>query len=251
MVSVRFIVNALLLYVLPTIAATTGTVSRDLEVQKPTASFDKDVSSAEHDGFYFENPETDCKYVSQPYIYKAFKTLETDLTRLFTLIHRDVDFTIVGHHPGAGKYHDLMHFFVNALRRVSITGSEHNDAFKVIPKAIHGGCDQEWSVAEINFQGITNSGMTASFLQQTYELAADQGPNRDDVRYHQRLGYEMESVFADGGGPDIYRFHQSVATPARERKLVERHSAHGSSRIHAGPGRHAQHYRIGIVDAGV
>ena len=92
-----------------------------------------DLAQANRDGFFFENPETDCKYVSQPYIYKAFKTLETDLSRLFTLINKDVHFQIVGHHPGAGIYHDLMHFYVNALRRVSITASEHPDAFRVNP----------------------------------------------------------------------------------------------------------------------
>ena len=118
----------------------------------------EDIVQANRDGFFFENPETDCKYVSQPYIYKAFKTLETDLSRLFTLINKDVHFQIVGHHPGAGTYHDLMHFYVNALRRVSITASEHPDAFRVNPMGIHGGCNEEWSVQEMNFKGQANSG---------------------------------------------------------------------------------------------
>lgn len=122
------------------------------------------LSLAERDGFYFENPSLDCKYVSQPFIYQAFKTLETDMSRLFTLIYKDVHFTIVGHHPGAGVYHDLMHFYVNALRRVAIVGSEHGDKFRVIPKAIHGGCNQEWSVQEMNFQGLSNSGLLTSTL---------------------------------------------------------------------------------------
>ena len=117
-----------------------------------------DIARANRDGFFFENPETDCKYVSQPYIYKAFKTLETDLSRLFTLIYKDVDFQVVGHHAIAGRYHDLMHFYVNALRRVAVAGSEHLDAFRVNPMGIHGGCDEEWSVQEMNFKGLSNSG---------------------------------------------------------------------------------------------
>nr|QTE75988.1 ZopL4 [Diffractella curvata]BBU42022.1 putative hypothetical protein [Diffractella curvata] len=117
-----------------------------------------DIEEAERDGFYFENPEMDCKYVSQPFVYKAFKTLEKDMGSLFTLINKDVHFTIVGNHPGAGVYHDLMHFYVNALRRVALVGSDHPENFRIIPKAIHGGCDQEWSVQEMNFQGISNSG---------------------------------------------------------------------------------------------
>ena len=164
----------LLVYVLPAAAAITAFTGQASQIQLPpledchdtakiaeTNSFavtPEDIAQANRDGFFFENPETDCKYVSQPYIYKAFKTLETDLSRLFTLINKDVQFQIVGHHPGAGIYHDLMHFYVNALRRVSITASEHPDAFRVNPMGIHGGCDEEWSVQEMNFRGQANSG---------------------------------------------------------------------------------------------
>ena len=126
--------------------------------QRPLTQVHPDIDFANREGFFFENPELDCKFAAQPFIFKAFKTLETDMSRLFTLIHRDVHFTIVGNHPGAGIYHDLMHFYVNALRRVALVGSEHPDKFRVIPKAIHGGCDWEWSVQEMNFQGLSNSG---------------------------------------------------------------------------------------------
>ncbi len=174
MIPSRFL-PALVAYVLPAIAAVTDFIGNAHQAQIPLprdcqaaatvadskdyAVTPEDIIRANRDGFFFENPETDCKYVSQPYIYKAFKTLETDLSRLFTLINKDVHFTIVGHHPGAGVYHDLMHFYVNALRRVSITASEHPDAFRVNPMGIHGGCNEEWSVQEMNFKGQANSGM--------------------------------------------------------------------------------------------
>lgn len=80
------------------------------------------------------------------------------MTRLFKLIHKDVSFTVVGHHPIAGYYDDLMHFYVNALRRVAMCFSEHEDKFKVHPQAIHGGCEYEWSVQEVQFNGVMNNG---------------------------------------------------------------------------------------------
>ncbi|EAU30483.1 conserved hypothetical protein [Aspergillus terreus NIH2624] len=110
------------------------------------------------EGFRFENPSTDCKYVSQMYIWDSFKTLEKDMSKLFTLIHKNVSFTVVGHHPIAGHYNDLMHFYVNALRRVAMIFSLHEDKFRIHPQAIHGGCNYEWSVAEIEFIGQMNSG---------------------------------------------------------------------------------------------
>ena len=110
------------------------------------------------EGFKFQNPSTNCKYVSQPYIWDSFKILEKDMTRLFTLIHKNVSFTVVGHHPIAGHYNDLMHFYVNALRRVSVCFSEHLDLFEIHPLGIHGGCEYEWSVQEVQFKGVMNSG---------------------------------------------------------------------------------------------
>jgi hypothetical protein len=145
--------------------------------QKPIGWVHPDVAAAEREGFFFENPETDCRYVSQPFIYKQFKTLETDGSVLFSMIHRDVHFTIVGSHPGAGVYHDLMHFYVNALRRVAIVAGEvHPEAFRVYPKAIHGGCNTEWSVQEMNFQGISNAGGFHISLQVCPPLTYEKEP---------------------------------------------------------------------------
>ncbi|KAJ5343088.1 hypothetical protein MYU51_016299 [Penicillium brevicompactum] len=110
------------------------------------------------EGFQFENPSTNCKYVSQMHIWDSFKDLEKDMNKLFTLIHKDVKFTVVGHHPIAGRYHDLMHFYVNALRRVSVLFFDHADLFEIHPQAIFGGCNAEWSVQEIQFKGVMNSG---------------------------------------------------------------------------------------------
>src|SRR4051794_30552220 len=106
------------------------------------------------EGFKFENPSTKCKYVSQMHIWDSFKHLEKDMSKLFTLIHKNVAFTVVGHHPIAGRYHDLMHFYVNALRRVSMLFIDHADLFEIHPQHIYGGCNSEWSVEEIQFKGV-------------------------------------------------------------------------------------------------
>ncbi|OOF92163.1 hypothetical protein ASPCADRAFT_30186, partial [Aspergillus carbonarius ITEM 5010] len=110
------------------------------------------------EGFKFENPSTHCAYASQPHIWDSFKILEKDMTKLFTLIHKNVSFTVVGHHPIAGHYTDLMHFYVNALRRVSVLFMDHADKFEIHPVAIHGGCESRWSVQEVEFRGVMNSG---------------------------------------------------------------------------------------------
>lgn len=114
--------------------------------------------SGHREGFQFENPSTHCRFVSQMHIWDAFKDLEKDMSKLFTLINKDVKFTVVGHHPIAGRYHDLLHFYVNALRRVSVLFYDHADKFEIHPKAIHGGCSSAWSVEEIQFKGVMNSG---------------------------------------------------------------------------------------------
>ncbi|KAE8362950.1 hypothetical protein BDV27DRAFT_130744 [Aspergillus caelatus] len=112
----------------------------------------------EREGFRFDNPSTNCKYVTQMHIWDSFKDLEKDMNKLFTLIHKNVSFTVVGHHPIAGHYNDLLHFYVNALRRVSVLFMDHADKFEIHPQAIHGGCNSAWSVSEINFKGVMNSG---------------------------------------------------------------------------------------------
>ncbi|KAL3442187.1 hypothetical protein BJX65DRAFT_299193 [Aspergillus insuetus] len=109
-------------------------------------------------GFRFDDPSTDCKYVTQMYIYDVFKVLEKDMGKLFTYVHKDVDFHVMGHHPIAGHYHDLLHFYVNALRRASMCFMDHPETFQVRPQAIHGGCNSRWSVQEIRFSGLQNSG---------------------------------------------------------------------------------------------
>nr|ASK38714.1 ketosteroid isomerase-like protein [Paecilomyces divaricatus] len=113
----------------------------------------------DRDGFKFENPSTQCKYMSQPDLWDNFKSLEKDMSKIFTMIHKDVDFTIVGHHPGAGHYTDLLHFYTNALRRYSVCFSQYPEYFRIYPQAIHGGCNSEWSVQEILFLGRTNHGV--------------------------------------------------------------------------------------------
>lgn len=132
---------------------------------------DGPADGKDREGFKFENPSTDCKYVSQMHIWDSFKDLEKDMNKLFTLIHKNVSFTVVGHHPIAGHYNDLLHFYVNALRRVSVMFYDHADKFEIHPQAIHGGCNQRWSVQEVNFKGMMNSGKRMWIIAVRFLLA--------------------------------------------------------------------------------
>lgn len=57
-----------------------------------------DPAPHDREGFRFENP-SNYKYVSQMHIWDSFKNLEKDMSKLFTLVHKNVSFTVVGHHP--------------------------------------------------------------------------------------------------------------------------------------------------------
>lgn len=105
---------------LAVVAAETATAAENhlLPEQPPATDPDDSNQLVEIDGFYFENPSLNCTYASQPYIYKAFSNLDRDVESLVGLIHPNVSFTVVGHHPLAGRYHDLKHFYINALYRL-------------------------------------------------------------------------------------------------------------------------------------
>nr|ULT85506.1 maleidride dimerizing cylcase [Wicklowia aquatica] len=112
------------------------------------------------EGFYFGNPSTDCKYASQPYIYSEYKRWSEDNTHIVSMLTSDVDFTIVGHHPVSGHYHDFKHFYVNAFWRIGTCITEvYPELFKITLLQIHGGCNEEWSVQEVRFEGKANNGM--------------------------------------------------------------------------------------------
>jgi hypothetical protein len=111
------------------------------------------------------------------------------MSKLFTLIHKNVSFTVVGHHPIAGRYHDLMHFYVNALRRVSMLFIDHADLFEIHPQGIYGGCNAEWSVEEIQFKGVMNSGEQGDLP--IFSIADLLTHYRRQVRHHQCLVHTL------------------------------------------------------------
>lgn len=112
------------------------------------------------DGFYFENPETNCKYTSQPYIYDSYKHLAQNMFKLLEKIQPNVYFTIVGHHPVSGHYRDLKHVWINAFWRLTNCFlAVYPEEFEVTLLHIHGGCDQQWSVQEVLFHGRANNGL--------------------------------------------------------------------------------------------
>ncbi|KAL4928659.1 uncharacterized protein BDV17DRAFT_281762 [Aspergillus undulatus] len=188
------------------------------------------------EGFRFDNPSTNCKYVTQMYIYDVFKVLEKDMGKLFTYIHKDVDFHVMGHHPVAGHYHDLLHFYVNALRRVSVCFSDHAEKFEVHPQAIHGGCNSPWSVSEIMFRGLLNTGdtfevvnvwVTKWYKGQIVEARTyiDQGSVTDALRRNEMwtngTSYRENRQYMPGpsGMPDLEQKRSRIAcTSCQSRK---------------------------------
>lgn len=177
-----------------------------------------DPSPQDREGFKFENPSTDCQYVTQMHIWDSFKDLEKDMSKLFTLIHKNVSFTVVGHHPIAGHYNDLLHFYVNALRRVSVLFMDHADKFEIHPQAIHGGCNSRWSVQEVNFKGVMNSGKSPLSPRKTVLVLTS---CRRRLRHCQRVGDALAQR-PDGRDPHVHRRATHYGGATQERDLVER-----------------------------
>ena len=131
--------------------------------QQPLSS--KPISSlAIDDNLYLTNPSNDCKYVSQPYIHSEYKKWTQDPDYIALMLAPDVDFTVVGNHPISGHYSDFRHFYVNAIWRIKSCVTETYPAdFKMKLLHIHGACDEEWSVQEVEFTGRANNGMYLHF----------------------------------------------------------------------------------------
>ena len=106
--------------------------------------------------FDFENPRTDCKYASQPFIFSLFSTFQEDTADLLAHINPEGDLRIMGHHPFAGRYTTLYDLYVNALWRLVNCLEDNAMGAQVI--AIHGGCDSDWSVQEFHFNGTMKTG---------------------------------------------------------------------------------------------
>ncbi|KAL2002552.1 hypothetical protein VTN02DRAFT_6501 [Thermoascus thermophilus] len=148
--------------ILPAITAAATTAAGDSYLlSKESLAPDPDSNQIiEIDDFYFENPSTKCTYASQPYIYKVFSNIDRNVENLFGLIHPNATFTVVGHHPLAGRYHDLRHFYINALYRIyNCARLNYPELYKGTLQYIHAGCDERWSVQELLFEGKANNGL--------------------------------------------------------------------------------------------
>nr|ANF07282.1 ketosteroid isomerase-like protein [Paecilomyces fulvus] len=173
MVSSKVLIRALALYFLSTYGTSRSILPEWNAQQIPMDSVDinsipaqeSQIVNPNDDGFYFENPETNCKYASQPYIYDSYKHLAQNMFKLLDKIQPDVDFTIVGHHPVSGHYRDLKHVWINAFWRLTNCFlAVYPEEFDVTLLYIHGGCDQQWSVQEVLFHGRANNGRTFDMI---------------------------------------------------------------------------------------
>nr|A0A348HAX8.1 RecName: Full=Dimerizing cyclase phiC; AltName: Full=Phomoidride biosynthesis cluster protein C; Flags: Precursor [fungal sp. ATCC 74256]BBG28500.1 putative hypothetical protein [fungal sp. ATCC 74256] len=105
----------------------------------------------------FDNPRTDCKYVSQPWIADIFKNIANDFADVFKYVAPDVTFRIMGHHPFAGAYSNPKIAYINSLHRLNNCLKDNEVDSKLW--AIHGGCDSEWTIMELYFNATTKRGL--------------------------------------------------------------------------------------------
>lgn len=127
---------------------------KDCEKPVFVADENRGLAMAQRDGFKFENPSVDCAYTSQPKMYDLLGAFDSDVSAFFSIVHPDVDWTIVGHHPLAGHYPSAKLFFVNTLWRLRAAF----DVTRIGVAGLHAGCNSKWSVQELDFHGSAKGG---------------------------------------------------------------------------------------------
>ena len=79
-----------------------------------------------------------------------------NFTAFLTNVVPNVDWTIMGTHPLAGRYHNRT-VFANALERLSYTYSAQSPPVLSVVNIFGGGCEA-WSVVELHALGICKNG---------------------------------------------------------------------------------------------
>lgn len=74
------------------LALATATIASASAFQKALTDSPNDITKSDFD---FENPETNCKYVSQPWIYDIFQNIATDMENVFKFAGPDITFRIM------------------------------------------------------------------------------------------------------------------------------------------------------------
>ena len=138
-------------------------------VAKPSLITRKDVRSPNYQlrrGLQ-QTSTMSSKYPSRDEIEKIFKHMETgDFASTFERVSPDVDWTVMGTHPCAGRYSSLKDFQKSTITRLGNIMKE--PGIRLMVRNVIGGGDQEWATVELIAAAECKSGESVpveSFFQ--------------------------------------------------------------------------------------
>ncbi|KAI9800039.1 MAG: hypothetical protein M1833_003568 [Piccolia ochrophora] len=98
-------------------------------------------------------------YPDKSRIRSIFSALETgQFGAMFEHVADDVDWTVMGHHPLAGRYTSKQSFQEGTLSRLGKVMKE-DDPIKLTVRNVIGGDDEEWAVVELIAKGTAKNGL--------------------------------------------------------------------------------------------
>ncbi|EXJ78124.1 hypothetical protein A1O3_09285 [Capronia epimyces CBS 606.96] len=120
--------------------------------------------------------ETSCPYPNQEQIYSIFNSLQglqPNYTAFFEHVAENVDWTIQGTHPLAGRYQNKT-VLESTFKRITSTAVS-GTSFAVSIIHIVGGGLEQWSVQELEVKGVCQSGLV---FDNRYAWVTRWGPGR-------------------------------------------------------------------------
>jgi hypothetical protein len=143
---------------------------------------------------------TSTQYPSRDEIFSIFKPLEDgNSAETFKRVSPDVDWTVMGTHPCAGRYRSLKEFQEATFSRLGKIMKPPGLKLKV--RNVIGGSDQEWAVIELIAVAECKSGM---FERDLVNCGIPDDSRRTEVRQYLRLGCSFRSGRSDCGSESLF-----------------------------------------------
>lgn len=120
------------------------------------SSPDPDFSSATTTAASTMSSNTTKKYPDASEIHALFSNLSTQPETFFERVAHDVDWTVMGTHPLAGRYNSLSDFQAATFARLGKIMKEPGIQLK--PRNVIGGGEQEWCTVELVVNGVCENG---------------------------------------------------------------------------------------------
>lgn len=124
-----------------------------------------------HDGPLYTQQQESSRYPSRADIHELFSNLTNNPSAFFDRVAPDVDWTVMGTHPCAGRYKSLQDFQKATLQRLAKIMREPGIQLK--PRNVIGGGDQAWCTVELVVNAVCKNGQSSVIMEQRVTHADD------------------------------------------------------------------------------